>query len=114
MLDEFEILVVQKLLARLDSAKPVPLGINTLSTWLIFTDGACDDGSTTGSSGGVLIAPHHRVVHHFGCNATPEVMRHLLRASKHPIHELEMIPVLVSFRLGKPHSRMPSRSLHRQ
>jgi hypothetical protein len=99
ILDECEILVVQKLLARLDSAKPVSLGINNLSTWLIFTDGACEDGSTTGSIGGVLIAPNHRVVHHFGCNATTEVMRHLLLASKHPIHELEMIPVLVSFRL---------------
>ena len=98
-MDECEILVVQKLLVRLESAKPVPLGINNLSTWIIFTDGACEDGSTTGSIGGVLVAPNHRVVHHFGCDATPEVMRHLLRASKHPIHELEMIPVLVSFRL---------------
>ena len=89
VLDECENFVVQKLLARLDSAKPVSLGINNLSTWLIFTDGACEDGSTTGSIGGVLIAPNHRVVHHFGCNATTEVMRHLLLASKHPIHELD-------------------------
>ena len=99
ILDECEISVVQKLFDRLGSAKPTPLGINNLSTWLIFTDGACEDSSTTGSIGGVLIAPNHRVVHHFGCNATVEVMHHLWLSSRHPIDEFEMIPVLVSFRL---------------
>jgi hypothetical protein len=94
VLDEDGVRVVAKLLSRLESAKPIPLGVRNLETWLVFTDGACEEGSTIGSIGGVL------VVHHLGCEAAPEVMSHLLKFSRHPIHELEMtIPVLVSLRL---------------
>ena len=64
VLDAHEICVVKKLLSRLESARPIPLGVHNLETWLIFTDGACEDGSSTGSIGGVLVAPNHRVVHH--------------------------------------------------
>ena len=38
-------------------------------------------------------------MHHFGAVAPEWVMKGLLLHSKHPIHELEMIPVLISFRL---------------
>ena len=41
----------------------------------------------------------------FGCNVTVEVMHHLWLSSRHPINELEMIPVLVSFRLWGQLSR---------
>ena len=98
-LNEGEIAVVQKLLARLESAKPIPVCLNSLATWLIFTDGACEENSLVGSIGGVLVAPNHRVVHHFGGDATKEVMSLLRETSQHPIHELEMIPILVSLRL---------------
>jgi len=73
-----EVAVVQKLLARLESAKPIPICLNSLATWLIFTDGACEENSLVGSIGGVLVAPNHRVVHHFGGDATKEVMSLLL------------------------------------
>eukprot|EP00435_Cladocopium_sp_Y103_P064795 s1396_g26.t1 len=98
-LTEHEILVVKRLRSRVESGTSIPMGIKSLSTWLIFTDGACEGESQCGSIGGVLIAPNHRIVHHFGCEAPQNVMSFLLQFSSHPIHELEMIPILVSFRL---------------
>ena len=94
-----ELTVVRNLYARVESAVPVPMGILNLSTWIIFTDGACEGDVAVGSVGGVLVAPSHRIVHHFGAVAPEWVMKGLLLHSKHPIHELEMIPVLISFRL---------------
>ena len=70
-----------------------------LSTWIIFTDGACEGDVAVGSVGGALVAPNHRIVHHFGAVAPDWVMKGLLLHSKHPIHELEMIPILISFHL---------------
>ena len=82
-----------------ETASCIPISLRTLCTWFIFTDGACEDSSTTGSVGGVLVAPNRSVLHHFGGTATQNVMSHLLRFSSHPIHELEMIPVLIALRL---------------
>ena len=92
-----ELVVVRNLYARVETAVSVPMGILNLSTWIIFTDGACEGDEAVGSVGGVLIAPNHRMVHHFSAVAPEGVMKALLRHSKHPIHELEMIPVLITF-----------------
>ena len=45
------------------------------------------------------MAPNHRVLKHFGGDAPPAVMHKLLKNSKHPIHELELIPVLVALKV---------------
>ena len=96
-----EIQVVQRLCQRVQTGTAIPMGIQNLETWLIFTDGACEGDVPSGSIGGVLVAPNHRVVHHFGCLAPDNVMSLLLAHSSHPIHELEMIPILVSFQLWR-------------
>ena len=94
-----ELVVVRNLYARVETAVSVPMGILNLSTWIVFTDGACEGDETVGSVGGVLIAPNHRIVHHFSAVAPEGVMKALLSHSRHPIHELEMIPVLITFLL---------------
>ena len=66
------------------------------STWFVFTDGACSPEDKTGSIGGVLYNPQGECVHFFG-GAVPEcIMVDLLSRSKNPIHELEVLPVLVA------------------
>ena len=94
-----EIDVIENLCERVHSAVPVPMGITSSATWIIFTDGACEGDAPSGSVGGVLVAPNGRVVHHFGSVAPQWVMDQLLVHSRHPIHELEMIPVLLAIRL---------------
>ena len=92
-----EIEIVQRLCGRIDTGTAIPLGIKNLDTWIIFTDGACEGERPCGSVGGVLITPNHRIVHHFGDKVPDNLMSLLLDFSRHPIHELEMIPVLISF-----------------
>ena len=99
ILTDSEKLVVSRLCCRIEEGKPIPLGIQNLVTWIIFTDGACEGENPVGSVGGVLVAPNGRLAHFFGDIAPATVMSTLLASSGHPIHELEMIPVLVSFHL---------------
>ena len=94
-----ELRVVQRLCLRVEEGKAVPLGLRDLATWIIFTDGACEGEQPSGSVGGAIVAPNHRLVHYFGDKAPGTLMSVLLRSSSHPIHELEMIPVLISFGL---------------
>lgn len=92
-----EIEIVKRLCKRVDTGTAIPLGIKNLETWLIFTDGACEGETPSGSIGGAMVSPNHRVVHQFGCRARDNLM--LLSFSSLPIYELEMIPILVSFHL---------------
>ena len=94
-----EIEIVRRLCRRVDTGTAIPLGIKNLETWLIFTDGACEGERPCGGVGGILVSPSHRVVHHFGDRVTDNLMSLLLSFSSHPIHELEMIPVFISFYL---------------
>ena len=98
-LSDSEVGVVQCLCDRVSSAIPVPMGIGSAATWIIFTDGACEGEYPKGSVGGVLVAPNGKLAHHFGSVAPQWVMDKLLEHSRHPIHELEMIPVLLAVRL---------------
>ena len=92
-----EVEVVLALHDRVKHAVPIPMGISNLQTWIIFTDGAVEGDVPTGSVGGVLVAPNHQIVHHFGGQCPDWLMAHLSAHSCHPIHEVEMIPVLLSF-----------------
>ena len=66
----------------------------------MFTDGAYEpDGQIKASIGGVLVNDMGYVAECFGVEI-PETLRHeLLVDSKHPIYELEILPVLVALRL---------------
>ena len=70
----------------------------------IFTHGACedgDDGLKVGGVGGVLISSNGQYLQHFGMTIPSEWMSYFLRHSKHPIHEIEVLPVLISFHVWK-------------
>ena len=92
-----EIGVVQALHDRVKSAVPIPMGISNLQTRIIFTDGAVEGDVPAGSVGGVLVAPNHQIVHHFVNQCPDWLMSRLSGHSLHPIHEDEMIPVLLFF-----------------
>ena len=103
-LSESDCAIVHALIERVATAKPVDVGTSFMDTWYIFTDGACEDGELgikSGGVGGVLISPCGRYLQHFGGEVPKEWMDHLLRYSKHPIHELEILPVFISFYLWK-------------
>ena len=96
-LSESDLSVIMNLRDRIAVGKPVSISVSHLHTWLIFTDGALEGTDKRGSVGGLIVTPDHRVLHHFGGAVPEEVMTRLLLRSKHPIHELELLPVLISF-----------------
>ena len=71
------------------------------TAYLVFTDGACEgaEGQKTGSVGGVLVSPEGKLVQFFGGNVPDALMSVLLKASKNPIYELEVLPVLMAVAL---------------
>ena len=87
---------------RVLTAPPTRIMTTNLSTWYIFTDGACEGDSTkVGSIGGVLINPSGVAVEFFG-NLVPDyIMSAFLSEAKHPIFELELLPVLVALCIWK-------------
>ena len=62
----------------------------------MFTDGACEPEAREGSVGGVIFDPHGSCLHFFGERVPDRVMNDLLERSKNPIHELEVLPVLIA------------------
>ena len=71
-----------------------------LETWFVFTDGACetsDTGEKLGGVGGVLVSANGTYLQHFGMQVPEDWMQILLQHSSHPVHELEVLPVLISF-----------------
>ena len=79
------------------------------STWFIFTDGACDQVAKTGSIGGVLYSPSGECLRFFGESVPAKLLDDLFSRSKNPIHELEVLPILVAASLWGdlfPHSQV--------
>ena len=71
-----------------------------METWFVFTDGACetnDLGQKEGGVGGVLVSANGTYVQHFGMQVPAEWMDVLMSYSSHPVHEVEVLPVLISF-----------------
>ena len=90
--------------SRVAYAKSVTISSKFMETWYIFTDGTCEDGedgSKVGGVGGVLISSNGQYLQHFGMTIPSEWMSYLLGHSKHPIHEIEVLPVLISFHVWK-------------
>eukprot|EP00435_Cladocopium_sp_Y103_P054310 s357_g17.t1 len=85
---------------RVRNAQPIVVSPKFMNTWYFFTDGACEsesDGKKVGGVGGVLISACGTYMQHFGMTVPQKVMDIFLKHSKHPVHELEVLPVLISF-----------------
>eukprot|EP00435_Cladocopium_sp_Y103_P000018 s3918_g1.t1 len=93
-----EVASLRFLCKRVLAAPPLVITPSCLLSWVVFTDGACEgpEGQKKGGVGGVLVDPNGRVVSFFGGEVPDTVMRLLLRNSKNPIYELEVLPVLIS------------------
>ena len=82
---------------RVLTAPPTRIMTTNLSTWYIFTDGACEgDVTKVGSIGGVLVNPSGVAIEFFGSLVPDYIMNAFLSEAKHPIFELELLPVLVA------------------
>ena len=75
-------------------AKPLKIDSNLHDTWIIFTDGALEDEGRRGTIGAVLVDPSGRCAEFFGLDVGSAVLSDFLTYSRHPIHELEILPVL--------------------
>ena len=81
---------------RVLSAPPIRIGITLNDTWTVFTDGACNPELRQGSIGGLIIDPLGRCQSFFSSMVPADVMDEFFQASANPIHELEVLPVLVA------------------
>ena len=63
------------------------------STWICFTDGACEEKATVGA---VLINPLGSAACAFGAELLFDLQTLFYKGSKHPIYEVELLPVLLS------------------
>ena len=77
---------LQKLVMRLESGRPVEITQRLFSTWLCFTDGACEQEC---SVGGVLVSPQGTAVMAFGSVLPSDFSQQFYRESRHPIYEVE-------------------------
>eukprot|EP00438_Fugacium_kawagutii_P035604 Skav231834 [mRNA] locus=scaffold2215:32096:32728:+ [translate_table: standard] len=84
------------ILQRIISGKPVVITPAINHTWLFFTDGACEESS---SVGGALIHPNGKPVLFFGDLIPAEIDCKLRENSKHPIYEVETLAILVALLL---------------
>ena len=84
---------------RVLSAEPLKVQPSLRSTWILFTDGACEPEKSWGGVGGVLFSPSGSCVSYFGEEVPSGLMHSLLSFSKNPIFELELAPILLAFEL---------------
>ena len=85
--------VLQFALDRISTGTPVVITPALKTTWLFFTDGACEEHS---SVGGTLIHPNGKPIFYFG-SVVPSDLEEILRAeSKHPIYEVEILAVVIA------------------
>ena len=83
----------------ISSASPLEISVRCLRTWYLFTDGECDAKAGTGGVGGILYDEDGKLVEAFGAPVPSHLMQDLLRTSANPIYELEILPVLLAYRL---------------
>ena len=97
MSDEL-VVTLKLLLERIRAGKPIVVSKRLFSTWVCFTDGACENKA---SIGGVLIGPTGSAFGCFGGELPVEVQEFFYRESRHPIYEVELLPVLVAVTIWK-------------
>ena len=83
---------------RVVGAPPTRIRTTSLNTWYIFSDGACEgELEKVGSLGSVLVSPCSGIPVDFISELVPrEWMLFFLEGSRHPIFELELLPVWIS------------------
>ena len=84
---------------RVLQGRPLKIQGSLNETWLVFTDGACEPEAREGSVGGVIFDPHGNCLQFFGERVPDKFMNDLLGRSKNPIHELEVLPILIAVEL---------------
>ena len=84
---------LSQLLERVNEGKPVVVSPRVFSTWICFTDGACEERASVGA---ILVSPWGKAVYAFGSELPPELHKTFYSDSQHPIYEVELLPVLIS------------------
>jgi hypothetical protein len=78
-------------------SKPLEISRSICKTWTVFTDGAFEPGTDHPATvGGVLISPSGVALQCFGEYLNETLVGELLIESKHPIYELEVLPLLLA------------------
>ena len=85
--------VLGRILVRVEASRPVEISKKILETWILFTDGACENQS---SVGGVLVSPSGRPVAMFGDTLPQEFEAIFYQHSAHPIYEVELLPLFIA------------------
>ena len=92
-----EMAALQFLKDRVLSAAPTKVMAANLRTWYIFSDGACEGEETKiGSIGAVLVNADGQAVSFFSEQVPEQWMDMFMAESKHPVFELELLPVTVA------------------
>ena len=85
-----------QLLDRVQSCAPIQVSTKLFSTWICFTDGACESRASVGA---VLVDPTGKAAFTFGGELPLDLQEFFYQESKHPIYEVELLPVLISLLL---------------
>ena len=89
---------LNQLLERVGAGKPVLVSPRVFSTWICFTDGAWEERASVGA---ILVSPGGKAIGAFGPELPLELQKTFYDQSKHPIYEVELLPVLISTFLWK-------------
>ena len=81
------------LLERVQAGKPIEVCTRIFTTWVCFTDGACEEKASIGA---VLVNPNGQAAYTFGAELPLDLQQSFYLKSKHPIYEVELLPVFVS------------------
>jgi len=93
-LTSVELKALRFLKERVLTAPPTKVQPTSLQTWIIFSDGACEgELEKEGTVGAVLVSPEGVVCRYFSERVPQQWMEWLLTTAKHPIFELELLPV---------------------
>ena len=96
-LSRSELDTIHFLRCRVICAPPTKIRETSLKTWFIFSDGACEgELEKLGSIGAVLVSPCGIPVEFLSEQVPVEWMQMFLQSSKHPIYELELLPVWIA------------------
>ena len=97
---------------RVLSAAPTKVMAANLQTWYIFSDGACEGEDTKlGSIGAVLVNDAGQAVSFFSEQVPKQWMDIFLAESKHPVFELELLPVTVALHVWEKRTPVLPRSV---
>eukprot|EP00435_Cladocopium_sp_Y103_P000001 s4526_g1.t1 len=104
LLSGYEMRALKFLMERVLNAPPTRIQSTCLQTWIVFTDGACEgEDEKVGAIGAVLISPCGVPCSFMSETVPGSWMGHFLQSSKHPIFELELLPVFCALITWEQH-----------